>query len=179
MDSRVRAAEPKPAERARAAKPAPSLTAGPLKQLSTAAGNAAVARLVQRKELAKAPNGKTWMSTGNFDAKHLIAGTLDADTAKARYNERYNKRPVPAGRQANTVVSETDINAAIADAAKVAGAYPGRTDRKKLTVSVPGIKVTGTKAGAAQVASATTNVASMTVEGSGSDSLFYPDHVVG
>src|SRR6187549_676962 len=37
-------------------------------RLQTAAGNQAVARMVQRKDLGSAKGGKTWMSTGGFDS---------------------------------------------------------------------------------------------------------------
>jgi hypothetical protein len=133
--------------------------------------------MVQRKDLGSAKGGKTWMSTGGFDSKHLISGTVDEETAKARYTERYSKRPIPDGRQANTVVGETDLKAAMTGG-KVAGTYPGRTDRKELTVTVAGLKVTGSKSDGKQVPTSVTATTSTVVEGSGSDSLFYPDHLV-
>ncbi len=73
----------------------PATASSPLlAALQHGAGNAVVSRLVQRKEIGP-QGGKTWYSTGNFDAKHLITGSLDEEAAKARYTERYNKRPSP------------------------------------------------------------------------------------
>ena len=139
-----------------------------------------VSRLVQRKDLGNGRDGKKWMSTGGFDSKHLISGTLDEATAKARYTSRYNVGSnVPDGTKANTVVGEADLKAVMADAAKVKGAYPGRTDRKLLTIAVAGLKVVGRKQGRAQVPGTVSATTSLTVEGSGSESLFYPDHVAG
>lgn len=151
-----------------------------LAPLQATVGNAAVSRLIHRKDLGTGKGGKKWISTGNFDGKHLIDGTVNEATAKARYTARYNKGAnVPAGTQANSVVGETELKAAMADASKVAGTYPGRTDRKKLTVTVAGMKVIGRKRGNAQVPSTASAIASIVVEGSGSESLFYPDHVAG
>lgn len=151
-----------------------------LTALQQRAGNAVVSRLVQRKEIGTHKGGKMWYSTGNFDAKHLLTGTLDQEAAKARYTERYNKRPIPDGNQVNTVVAEGDLKSAIADATKVKGAYPApRGPRGKLTVSVPGFKVYGKKTDGKQAPDRVAPVSQMTVEGTASESLYSPDHVAG
>jgi|GEM_PF-4452032 len=149
--------------------------------LQSSAGNRAIARLIQRKDLGAGKGGKTWMSTGNFDAKHLIEGTPDEASAKEKYTARYNKgASVPSGNQVNTVVGEADFKAAIKDAAKVAGSYPApRGPRGKLTVTVAGKKVFGKKQGAKQVPDRVVDVTSMTVEGTATESLYSPDHVAG
>lgn len=149
-------------------------------RLQGTAGNAAVARLIQRKTLGPGKGGKTWMSSGNFDAKHLVE-SLDEDTAKARYTSRYNKGAnVPSGNQVNTVVAEPDLKTAIADASKVAGDYPKqRGQRGKLTVTVNGMKVLGRKQGAKQVPDRVVTVSTLTVEGDATESLYTADHVAG
>lgn len=164
---------------ARSATPAPA--AIPLLvALQHGAGNAAVSRLVQRKEIGPHKGGKTWYSTGNFDAKHLITGSLDEEAAKARYTERYNKRPIPDGNQVNTVVADGDLKTAIADASKVKGSYPPpRGPRGKLTVTVAGYKVYGEKTDGKQVPDRVAPVSEMTVEGTASETLYSPDHVAG
>ncbi|MCL4242769.1 MAG: hypothetical protein KJ048_15570 [Dehalococcoidia bacterium] len=159
----------------------PATASSPLlAALQHGAGNAVVSRLVQRKEIGPHKGGKTWYSTGNFDAKHLITGSLDEDSAKARYTERYNKRPIPDGSQVNTVVAEGDLKTAITDATKVKGSYPPpRGPRGKLTVTVPGFKVYGKKTDGKQVPDRVAPVSEMTVEGTASETLYSPDHVAG
>jgi len=128
--------------------------------LQSAAGNQAVARLIQRKDLGKGKGGKTWTSTGNFDGKHLITATPDETNARAKYTARYNVGAnVPPGNKVNTVVGETDFKAALADDSKVAGAYPrARGPRGQLVVTVAGKKVFGRKVGSTQTPDRVTDV---------------------
>jgi hypothetical protein len=178
---RSHAADPHPAAEGISSQRKPASVAAPLlAALQHGAGNAAVSRLVQRKEIGPHKGGKTWYSTGNFDAKHLLTGSLDEDSARARYTERYNKRPIPDGNQVNTVVAEGDLKTAIADAGKVKGSYPApRGPRGKLTVTVPGLKVWGKKTDGKQVPDRVATVGELTVEGTASESLYSPDHVAG
>jgi hypothetical protein len=167
-------------EAARAPRTAVELRHG-LAALHASAGNRALSRLIQRKDLGKGRGGMQWMSSGNFDGKHLLAESPTAESAKARYEARYNKGAnVPAGNQVNTVVGEPDLKSVMADASKVVGAYPqARGPRGKLTITVPGKKVFGKKVGNKQVPDRVKDVSTLTIEGISTESTYQPDHVAG
>lgn len=164
---------------ARAPRPSAG-TAHAFAALHASAGNRVVSRLIQRKELGKGRDGMSWVSSGNFDGKHLLSETPTNETAKARYEARYNKGGAPDGTKVNTVVGEPELKTVMADKTKVVGAYPrARGPRGKITVSVAGKKVTGSKVGNKQVANRVRDVSTLTIEGISTETMYQPDHVAG
>ncbi len=117
------------------------------------------------------------MTGGSFEQNHLLGEALSDEAATTRWTERWARdkkhskraRPVP-----NTVTSEADFQAAL-DAGSVTGAYPkGREDRAGIKVAVAAKTVWPDGNNAGEV----TDSAQVGVAGSGTDSLYFPDHYV-
>lgn len=116
---------------------------------------------------------KQWEVMGGFSSKHLVDGALTAEKAKDKWKERWSKPSTRAPK--NTVVSKEDLKTAI-EAGQVSGTYPApRGPRKTLTVKLKGFTVKR-KYGTDDPGAAT-ELTQIGVEGTASESLFFPDHL--
>jgi hypothetical protein len=121
---------------------------------------------------AKPTPTKQWEIMGGFVSKHLIDDSTE-EAAKAKWTERWNKtKDTPK----NTVVATEELKSAITSG-NVEGTYPKpRGPRGKMTVMVKGYTVKR-KFGTDIPNNNVQELTQIGVEGTSTDSLFFPDHL--